>query len=462
MEGFDNLRVPPHSTEAEHSVLGGLLLDNSAWDRVGDVLDAGDFYVADHRTIFTAIASLITASKPADVITVHERLKASGSVEELGGMSYLNALAASIPSAANIRTYANIVRDRSLRRRLIGVADKLATDAFGHDTKVPVQELVDRTVTDLMELPSGGSEHEPQLLDDLLPGFVDHVTALYQGESDAQTTGLLGIDEMLDGGARGGDLIVIGARPSMGKTSLVLTICRHVARTAPVLMCTLEDMLLGQTRRLAAAAGGINLADLRNPKNAPDSMWAALTESVERLRGLKLYLDDEPSLTVNDVRRKIQQVKRRAGSIGLVVVDYLQLMDGEGDNRNQALGFVANRLRRFSKEFNVPIVLLSQLSREADKRPGAPQMSDLRDSGDIESAARIVALLYREWVRNKKADKHHAELHIVKQNDGPTGVVHLYFDGPRLQYHDWDVSIHGPLPSTFGAPSSGGHAGLSA
>lgn len=454
------LRVPPHNLQAEQSVLGGLMLDNAVYDRVGDLLAPEDFYRSEHRAIFTAIAALVTANRQADVVTVHARLKALGGVEDLGGLAYLDALAQSVPSAAHVRTYAEIVREQALRRRLVALADELATKAFAAKEAVPA--LVDATVSRLLELQGGSADHEPKLLDELLPGFIDHVSELYEGESDAQPTGLAGLDTMLDGGLRVGDLMVVGARPSMGKTSLVLTICRHVARTVPVLMCTLEDMLLGQTRRIVAAAGGINLADLRNPKRAPESMWASLSEAVHSLSGLHLYLDDEAALTVMDVRRKVQQVKRRAGGLGLVVVDYLQLMDGEGENRNQALGFVANRLRRYAKEFGVPILLLSQLSRKADERNGPPQMSDLRDSGDIESAARIVALLDREWVRNPKADKHHAILSIAKQNDGPTGPIHLYFDGPRLQYHDWDVTLHGPIPSTYGSRTASSGSGLTA
>lgn len=458
----DVLRVPPHSTEAEQSVLGGLLLDNSAWDRVGDLLSAEDFYRSEHRAIYTAIASLVTANKEADVITVHERLKRLGGVDDLGGMGYLNSLAASVPSASSARAYAGIVREMALRRKVIRIADEMAGGAWGTDkARAGLQEIVDHSVTQLLEVGGTSAEHEPKLLDELLPQFVDHVSGLYEGASDAISLGLDGLDDVLDGGARAGDLIVLGARPGMGKTSLVLSICRHVAKGRPVLSCTLEDMLIGQTRRIVAAAGGINLADLRNPKRAPHAMWGALSDAVQSLQGLQLYLDDEAALTVMDVRRKVQQVKRRAGGLGLVVVDYLQLMDGEGENRNQQLGFVANRLRRYAKEFAVPIVLLSQLSREADKRPGPPQLSDLRDSGDIESAARVVGLLYREWVRNPKADQHYTQLHIAKQNDGRTGVVHLYFDGPRLQFHDWDLMRHGPLPTSFGAHSAGGQ-GLSA
>lgn len=460
---MSELTIPPHSTLAEQSVLGSLLVDNSAWDRVGDLLSAEDFYSHDHRCVFSTIGLLIVANKPADVITVHERMKADGTAAESIGLPYLDALAGCVPSAGNVQGYAQIVRAMARCRRLVSIARDLHAGAMAQGKETGgVQELVDHTVTRLLDEQGATSEHEPQLLDELLPGFVDHVSDLHASEgSDALELGLAGVDDMLDGGARPGDLIVVGARPSMGKTSLVLTICRHVARRAPVLMCTLEDMLLGQTRRLVAAAGGINLADLRNPKKAPDSMWGALTQAVDSLRGLKLYLDDEPALSVMDVRRKVQQVRRRAGSIGLVVVDYLQLMDGEGENRNQALGFVANRLRRYAKEFGVPIVLLSQLSRKADERNGPPQMSDLRDSGDIESAARIVALLYREHVYNRRADPHYAQLVIAKQNDGRTGEVHLYFDGPRLQYHDWDVTLHGPIPTTFGGRSTSG-AGLSA
>ena len=415
--------TPPHSDDAEQSVIGGLLLDNAAFERVGDVLAADDFYHPDHRAIYRTMAGMIGANRAADVITVFEA----------GGhdMAYLNALAQSVPSAANARSYALIVRERALRRELMRIGGGLADVALRQAGEVaPVSAMVDKAVSALLALDRNDARPEPTDLAELLAPYVDHVQAKYEGETDAIETGLADVDALFDGGLRRGELVVLGARPSMGKSAFVLALVRHIGAAHPVLMMTMEDTMRTLVSRMVAAAGGVNLADLRNPKRAPHTMWAGLAQGVDALRRLMVDLDDQGSLTLMDMRRKIQQAKRRRGSLGLVVVDYLQLAQGEGDNRNQALGAVANGLKGAAKEFDVPIVLLSQLNREADKRPGPPQMSDLRDSGDIEGAADIIGLLHREWMRKPTGEnKHHAELHVVKQKNGSTGTVNLYFDG---------------------------------
>lgn len=428
----------PHSDEAEQSLLGGLLLDNAAWDRVSDVVQAADFYQPEHRAIFTTVARLITASRVADVITVYEA----------GGhdLRYLNELSSSVPSAHSARAYADIVRERALRRELMRIGGALADDALrGSDDKLPVQALADRAVTALLALTQMQQHSEPRDVVGLLPGFLDHVTEKYEGGNDAIETGLADVDAQFDGGLRPGELMVLGARPSMGKSAFVLTLCRNIGAAHPVLMMTMEDSLRTLLSRMVAAAGRINLADLRNPKRAPESMWSGLSEGVDALGKLMIDLDDQGSLSLMDMRRKIQQSKRRRRQLGLVVVDYLQLAQGDGDNRNQSLGAVANGLKSAAKEFDVPIVLLSQLNREADKRPGPPQMSDLRDSGDIEGAADIIGLLHREFMRKPSPEnKHHAELHVVKQKNGSTGVVHLHFDGAVQRFSDWDRGA--PIP----------------
>lgn len=431
-------KTAPHSDEAEQSVIGGLLLDNAAWDRIGDMLQASDFYHPDHRAIFSTISALIAANKVADIITVFE----AGGHE----LRYLNELSASVPSARGVRAYAEIVRERSLRRELMRIGADLADDAMrGSSEKVPVQGLVDRVVTALLALNHEQAHGEPSDLVSLLPTFCDHIQEKFDGVNDAIETGLTDVDWLFDGGLRAGELFVLGARPSMGKSAFVLTLCRNIGGHHPVLMMTMEDSLRTLVSRMVASAGRVNLADLRNPKRAPDSMWAGLTDGVQALGSLRIDLDDQGGLTLMDMRRKIQQSKRRRGSLGLVVVDYLQLAQGDGDNRNQSLGAIANGLKAAAKEFAVPIVLLSQLNREADKRPGPPQMSDLRDSGDIEGAADIIGLLHREFMRKPTAEnKYHAELHIVKQKNGSTGVVNLNFDGAVQRFGNWDRDTRPP------------------
>lgn len=437
-DDVSHLRVPPHSVEAEQSVIGALLLDNRAFDRVGDLLVDADFYRAEHRAIYATIVALIVASKTADIITVFE----AGGHE----LKYLNEMAASVPGASGIRAYAEIVRERALRRRLVQLGDEMACNAFqGEATAGSVQVIVDRTISQLLDLGRVQDHGEPSDLASLLPAFVDQVSDKFEGGNDAIETGLTDVDWLFDGGLRAGELFVLGARPSMGKSAFVLTLCRNIGGHHPVLMMTMEDSLRTLVSRMVASAGRVNLADLRNPKRAPDSMWAGLTDGVQVLGSLRIDLDDQGGLTLMDMRRKIQQSKRRRGSLGLVVVDYLQLAQGEGDNRNQSLGAIANGLKAAAKEFGVPIVLLSQLNREADKRPGPPQMSDLRDSGDIEGAADIIGLLHREFMRKPTAEnKYHAELHVVKQKNGSTGVVNLFFDGSVQRFGDWDRDSRPP------------------
>ena len=448
------LRVPPHSNEAEQSLLGGLMLDNSAWNRVADLISAEDFYVHEHRGIFSTVAKLISAHKVADMITVYE----AGAHE----MAYLNSLCSSVISSSGARAYAEIVRERAVRRRLVKLADGLAADAFrikdeGRDPVMAVPALIDKTVSALLATLNASTRSEPRELSELLRPYADHISAKYEGENDAIETGLIDLDRLFDGGLRRGELVVLGARPSMGKSAFVLALCRYVGAHHPVLMMTLEDSLRTLVSRMVAAAGGVNLADLRNPKRAPDSMWSGLKDGLDRLKGLKIDIDDQGGLTLMDMRRKIQQSKQRHGKLGMVVVDYLQLAQGDGDNRNQALGSVANGLKAAAKEFDVPVILLSQLNREADKRPGPPQMSDLRDSGDIEGAADIIGLLYREFMRKPTADnKHHAELHVVKNKNGATGLLNFYFDGALQRFGNWE----GGRPRPSWKSPGGAHGGL--
>lgn len=433
------LRVPPQSTEAENAVLGALLLDNSAWDRCADVLSAEDFYVHEHRSIYTTIGRLINANKPADAITVYE----AGGHE----LSYLGQLSNSVPSASAVRHYALIVRERAMRRRLVAIGDELVTAAFrmGSDAEQSVESMVDEAVTKLMGFTEQVSDDAPRDIQSLLPLFVDHVTDAYEGRTDAIETGLVDLDEILGGGLRPGELTVVGARPSMGKTATTLTLVRNISRDHPTLMLSLEDSWKALVARLVASTGGVNLADLRRPQRAPDSMWQGLTDAVEELGRASIDLDDSAGLDYMKIRRKIQQSRRRfKRPHGLIVVDYLQLVEGEGDNRNQALGRIANMLKRAAKEFGSPIVLLSQLSRKADEKDGPPQMSHLRDSGDIEGAADNIALLYREFQRKPTPEnKHHMEIHIVKQKNGPTGVVNVHFNGETQRIGNWS----GPVPS---------------
>lgn len=425
--------TPPHSMEAEQSLLGALLMDNAALDDVAALVDAGDFYHPEHRAIYSAICALVNESKPADVVTVYERT--------LGDLAYLNALAQSVASSRAAATYADLVAERAQRRACMAIAQDLADKALRLTAQAaPVQALVDAAVTALLALQErGASGGEPVELPAFLVPWLDDLQARADGRMLPFSTGLADVDRLTGGGGRRGELWVIGARPSMGKTAWILQLCRHVGVECQVLLLTQEDSLLSSTSRFVAAAGRVNLADLRNPQAAPGTMWEGVTNGIEDLQALHIAMDDQTGLSMADVRRKAQQVKRKHGRLDLVVVDYLQLMDDDGPNRNISLGYIANGLKRFAKQHNCWVVLLSQLNREADKRNGPPQMSDLRDSGDIEGAADLIGLLHREHMRKPTPEnKHFAELHVCKQKNGPTDTVRLYFDGAFQRFGNWE------------------------
>lgn len=429
-------KAPPHSDVAEHSVLGSLMLDNSVLPDVATLLKPDHFYYPDHAAIYRGILALVAENQPADVVTVHQRT--------LHDLSYLGKLCDSVPSARRARAYAEIVVEAAQRRELMRVGRQLADDAFTLTAQAaPVPALVDSVVTALLALVQGGAGADPVDLPDMLVQFLDDLQARADGQQRTFATGLADLDKLTAGGARRGELWVIGARPSMGKTAFVLQLCRHVGVAHQVLMLTQEDSLLSSTARFVAAAGGVNLADLRNPMAAPQTMWHGVTEGVQELQPLHVTMDDQTGLNLADVRRKAQQVKRKHGRLDLVVVDYLQLMDDGGENRSISLGYIANGLKRFAKEYQCWVVLLSQLNREADKRTGPPQMSDLRDSGDIEGAADLIGMLYREYMRKPtQENKHFAELHVCKQKNGPTDTVRMYFDGAFQRFGNWQ----GPSP----------------
>lgn len=430
--------LPPHSDEAEQAVLGALLLDNRCFDSVAEHVRAQDFYRPDHGAIFGTIAKLIAATKVADVITVFE----AGGHET----KYLFELTSSVASASGAVAYAQIVRERATRRELMRVGADLADSARRmSDGQASVQVLVDAAVVRLMALVQQAHVGEPQPIDQLLAPFVDHLNDVYEGRTNAIPTGLADLDALLAGGFRPGELIVIGARPSMGKTAFTLALCRTIGEHFPVLAMTMEDSIVSQVSRLVAAAGRVNLADIRNPRRAADGMWEGVAAGVDVLAKTMIDLDETAAITLLDVRRKVQQSRRRRGvPLGLVVVDYLQLMDGHGDNPNQVLGAIAKGLKRAAKELQVPIMLLSQLNREADKRTGPPQMSDLRDSGDIEGAADIIGLLYREFQRKPTAEnKYHAQLHVVKNKNGETRTLDFHFDGAFQRFGNWEGGTYG-------------------
>ncbi|MFM6990748.1 MAG: replicative DNA helicase, partial [Rhodoferax sp.] len=392
------LRIPPHSIEAESSVLGGILLDNGAWDRVGDMLVDGDFYRYEHRLIFEAVAALINASKPADVITVYEHLQNQGKGEEIGGLGYLNSLAQYVPSAGNIRRYAEIVRERSILRKLVGATDEIATNAFNPKGR-PVAEIVDEAEQKIFNIGEQGSRMKQgfQAMDTLVVALLDRVQEMADNPNDVTgvPTGFYDLDRMT-AGFQAGDLVVLAARPSMGKTALAINIAEHVALNEglPVAVFSMEMGAAQLAVRIVGSIGRINQSNLRTGK-LTDEEWPRLTEAIEKLRNISLHIDESAGLTSTELRANARRLARQCGKLGLIVVDYLQLMSGSGgsseENRATELGEISRGLKMLAKELQCPVIALSQLNRSVEQRTDKrPMMSDLRESGAIEQDADII------------------------------------------------------------------------
>jgi replicative DNA helicase len=439
------LRVPPHSIEAEQSVLGGLLLDNTAWDKAGDLLIDSDFYRFEHRHIYAAIGSLVNATKPADVITVFEQLQGLGKAEECGGLVYLNALAQSVPSAANLRRYAEIVRERAVLRKLIAASDDIATNAFNPQGR-PVDQILDEAEGTIFRIGEEGSKSKQgfQTMDHLVVQLLDRVTELHENGAEEVTgvrTGYFDLDRMT-AGFQPGDLIVLAARPSMGKTALALNIAEHVAvnEELPVVVFSMEMGAAQLALRLVGSLGRIDQGHLRTGKLADDE-WGRLSEAVEKLGKVSMYIDESAALTPSEVRARARRQARQCGQLGLIVVDYLQLMSGSGggseENRATVIGEISRGLKSLAKELKCPVIALSQLNRSVETRTDKrPMMSDLRESGAIEQDADVIMFIYRDDYYTKEACKEPniAEVIIGKQRNGPTGTVKLFFNKPLTKF----------------------------
>jgi replicative DNA helicase len=431
------LRIPPHSIEAESSVLGGLLLDNGAWDRVGDLLTDSDFYRYEHRLIYASIGGLVNATKPADVITVYEQLQGLGKAEEVGGLAYLNSLAQYVPSASNIRRYAEIVRERSILRKLVSASDEIATSAFNTQGK-PVDKILDEAEQKIFNIGEEGSRMKQgfQAMDALVVQLLDRVQEMADNPNDVTgvRTGFYDIDRMTSG-MQAGDMIVLAARPSMGKTALAINIAEHVAlnEELPVAVFSMEMGASQLAVRIVGSIGRIDQMHLRTGK-LTDAEWPRLTEAIEKLRNISLHIDETPGLTVSELRANARRLARQCGGkLGLIVVDYLQLMSVSSsmseENRATAVGEISRGLKMLAKELGCPVLALSQLSRGVESRTDKrPMMSDLRESGAIEQDADVIMFIYRDDYYNKDSKEPGVtEIIISKQRNGPTGVVKLAF-----------------------------------
>lgn len=443
---LESLRTPPHSIEAEQSVLGGLLLDNAAWDRIADLLGPEDFYRFDHRLIFQHIARLINASRPADVITVYESLSGIGKADEVGGLSYLNALAQNTPSAANIRHYAQIVRDRSVLRRLITVSDEIAGLAFQPQGR-EVKKILDEAESRIFSIAEEGargvqgfSEIRP-----LLKQVVERVDELYNRENKNDVTGVptgfLDLDRKTSG-LQPGDLIIVAGRPSMGKTAFSVNIGEHVAIESglPVAIFSMEMSGTQLAMRMIGSVGRLDQHKLRTGQLAEDD-WPRLTYAIQKMNDAQIYIDETPALSSDSLRSAARRLARQCGKLGLIIVDYLQLMspNSAGENRSTEIGEMSRGLKALAKELACPVIALSQLNRSVEQRPNKrPQMSDLRESGSIEQDADLILFIYRDEVYNPDSpDKGTAEIIIAKQRNGPIGEVRLTFSGQYTKFDNY-------------------------
>ena len=442
----DSLRIPPHSIEAEQSVLGGLLLDNAAWDKIADFVGPDDFYRFDHRLIFQHIVKLIGASRPADVITVFESLSSSAKAEEVGGISYLNALAQNTPSAANIRRYAEIVRDRGILRRLITVADEISGEAF-HPQGKEVKQLLDQAESKIFAIAEDGARGNKgfQEIQPLLTQVVERIDELYNRENQNDITGVptgfVDLDRMTSG-LQPGDLIIVAGRPSMGKTAFSVNIGENVAVESglPVAIFSMEMGGTQLAMRMLGSVGRLDQHRLRTGR-LNDEDWPRLTHAIQKMNDAQIFIDETPALNSIELRARSRRLARTCGTLGLIIVDYLQLMSANtsGENRATEISEISRNLKGLAKELNCPVIALSQLNRSLEQRPNKrPVMSDLRESGAIEQDADVILFIYRDEVYNPDSpDKGMAEIIIGKQRNGPIGSVRLTFMGQYTKFENY-------------------------
>ncbi len=447
--GTARLKVPPHSVEAEQSVLGGLLLDADAWDRVADIVGESDFYRRDHRLAFAVMRELRERGEPVDVVTVSQRLESNGQLDDVGGLAYLGELARNTPSAANIVAYANIVRDRAVLRELIRVGGEIAGTAFQPEGR-GAAELLDEAEQRVFELAErdgrGGTSFAP--IKDVLGRVMDRIDLLYQRESSITgvSTGFNDLDEKTSG-LQSGDLIIVAGRPSMGKTSFAMNIVEHagIKSEQPVAVFSMEMPAEQLTMRMLSSLGRIDQGRLRTGR-LDDDDWPRLTSTLNMLSGTPIFIDDTPALSPAELRARCRRLKREHG-LGLVMVDYLQLMQvpGSKENRTAEISEISRGLKALAKELAVPVIALSQLNRSLESRTDKrPVMSDLRESGAIEQDADVILFIYRDEVyRDDSPDKGKAEIIIGKQRNGPIGKVILTFLGQHTRFENFIPDQYG-------------------
>lgn len=441
---LDSLKSPPSSIHAEQSVLGSLIIENSAWDAVADKLSEVDFYLRSHKLIFRTISQLAEQQIPFDIITLSESLKSLGQLESVGGLAYLIVLSKDTPCATNVEAYANIVREKSVLRQLISAGTTIANSVHQTDGR-STQELLENAeqlVFKIAEQTQKSTEGGFINIRSLAKQTIEKIELL--AEMDGAITGAsTGFDDLdnLTSGLQPADLVILAGRPSMGKTTVAINIAENFAikNQKPVAIFSMEMPGDAIVMRMMASLGGIEQQRIRSG-DLDDNDWPRLTTALTMLNSTKLFIDDSAALSPTEVRARSRRLAKEHGQLGLIVVDYLQLMQSpsSGDNRVQQISDISRGLKALAKELNVPVIALSQLNRNLEQRPNKrPVMSDLRDSGAIEQDADLILFIYRDEVYNEQSpDKGTAELIIGKQRNGPLGTVRLMFQGAFSRFQN--------------------------
>ncbi|WP_208638346.1 replicative DNA helicase [Vibrio splendidus] len=442
----DAIKVPPHSLEAEQSVIGGLLLDNERWDTVAEKVVAKDFYSRPHRLIFEAVKDILEESSPLDLITLSEHLELREQLEDVGGFAYLADLAKNTPSAANINAYADIVAQRAQVRSLIGVANEIADSGYDPQGRTS-EELVDLAESKVFAIAEGrASENEgPQNVDSILEKTLERIEILYKSPQDGVTGVDTGFNDLnkKTAGLQGSDLIIVAARPSMGKTTFAMNLCENAAmkQDKPVLIFSLEMPAEQLMMRMLASLSRVDQTKIRTGQ-LDDEDWARISSSMGILMDKKnMYIDDSSGLTPTEVRSRARRIAREHDGISMIMIDYLQLMrvPSLSENRTLEIAEISRSLKALAKELNVPVVALSQLNRSLEQRADKrPVNSDLRESGSIEQDADLIMFIYRDEVYNPDSSlKGIAEIILGKQRNGPIGSVRLTFQGQHSRFDNY-------------------------
>ena len=439
------VRRPPQSIAAEQAIIGGLLIDNSALDSIDEILETDDFIRQDHRTLFEIIYSMITKGIPADALTVAEEARRLGKSEETGGTPYLVSISNNVPSAANIRRYAEIVHDKSVLRQLISVSEHAINSALVNEGR-ETDEIIDEAERNILAINEKYMSRKQgwKGMPELMRIMAEEMVELAQSGTHDVTgvkTGFENLDNVLSGMQRG-DLIILAGRPSMGKTSLALNIAEYVSVIGelPTAVFSMEMSAEQLARRLVSSAGNIDAQRLRKGM-LTDEEWMSFSKAVHKLEKKPLFIDDTPGLRITELASRARRLVSRGGPLGLIVVDYIQLMQGRAgaDNRTTELSEISRGLKCLAKELNCPIIVLSQLNRSLESRTDKrPIMSDLRESGAIEQDADVIIFIYRDEVYNKDSqDKGMAEIIVRKQRNGPIGTLRMVFRGANTRFLPW-------------------------